>query len=1163
MGASLGDLVTGLVEVLRVPLADPMRTEWIGIPTQGVQGWLEIELARHLGAGSGRADGVAANLDLRFPGDLGRRLRDALDHDRDGDDPWHIDRLVWATLDVLAEAADDPGSPIAGVAQLAGGASRYGQARSLADLIDRYLSNRPEMVRRWAAGDDVDGSGGEIGEAAAWQPALFRLVRQRIGRPSPAERLDDLLEVARSDRPAIDLPERLSLFGFSSLPGGRNFLHQLEALAHHRDVHLFLWQPSPGLGRWVARRVAESATPATAFGWPRTTDEPSASHDSELHPLIRSWAKPSREAAVLVADAVTRGARVEELPATGGGGRTLLAQLQDRLRGGMLETDPFRVEPADDSLVVLACHGQIRQVEVLRDEILRMLDADPTLDESDIVVLCPTLADYAPLIEAVFGPPATTGVVSPPDATPPEQAPPLSYQITDRSLTRLNPVAGALSGLLEMLSGRFAASVVTDFLGLAPVQARYGFTDDEFATITAWIEQLSVRWGLDASSRAPWLGVDEAADYAAGTWSAALDRLLLGVATSDVTDDLSVGGVLPFGVEGTGIDVAGRFAEFLTRLSHLAVEVTVARPVRGWATLLGQVVDDFFRAPFDQSWMTSSITAKLADAAERADAPGGAGAAGGAGGAGGPTPRPVDLTLADVRRLLTDLVGASSPATKFFRGGVTVTSLSPLRGVPHRVVCILGFDDEGLRPGGGDGDDLLALTPMIGDRDRRADVRQSLLEAVLAAGDRLVITRNGRNRVNNKEVPLTASLAELRDALVDGVTFADSAAVEKAVQLGTTCNGFDPANFRGERRSYDPVAFVGARVASGTQAQPSPFLVDPLPLDDPIVTVELADLHRMLRSPVEFFLTRRLEVRLDDADRGGVDDEIPLELDALAKWDLEERLLGALRSGATVERFRAVEAAKGTLPPGHFGEEKLESAEELAQEVLARAAGLGVLDLAPETLPIDLTLPSGVRVVGLVDVVRGPRHVGPVTLGAGKLKPKRRLRAWLDLLAVSAAHPDESWTALLIGAAEGSTPKDPVADQRIRFGAERSPAAAATDALEVLVDLYRRAHTEPLPIFAGTSPALQADDRPGDQWSRSNRDRKPYGDRHDVATQLAFGDLEFEELQAIPAKDDERRSFGSSQSSRVRLYAERLWGTFDDTCVVEVASAATRERGDG
>ena len=64
---------------------------------------------------------------------------------------------------------------------------------------------------------------------------------------------------------------------------------------------------------------------------------------------------------------------------------------------------PCRSTAADRSLQVHACHGRGRQVEVVRDAILHLLADDPTLEPRDVIVMCPDIEAFAPLIHATFG----------------------------------------------------------------------------------------------------------------------------------------------------------------------------------------------------------------------------------------------------------------------------------------------------------------------------------------------------------------------------------------------------------------------------------------------------------------------------------------------------------------------------------------------------------------------------------------------------------------------------------------------------------------------------------------------------------------------------------------------------------------------------------------
>ena len=117
-----------------------------------------------------------------------------------------------------------------------------------------------------------------------------------------------------------------------------------------------------------------------------------------------------------------------------------------------------------------ACFGATRQVEVLRDALLHLLYAPGSdLSEDDVVVLCPALDRFAPLVQAAFGPVGHRrrhhrGR----DRIAARGAPALRYRIADRSIRTGNPVLAATSALLELVAGRCDAPVGARVPGSAP-----------------------------------------------------------------------------------------------------------------------------------------------------------------------------------------------------------------------------------------------------------------------------------------------------------------------------------------------------------------------------------------------------------------------------------------------------------------------------------------------------------------------------------------------------------------------------------------------------------------------------------------------------------------------------------------------------------------------
>ncbi len=128
----------------------------------------------------------------------------------------------------------------------------------------------------------------------------------------------------------------------------------------------------------------------------------------------------------------------------------------------------------------------------------------------------------------------------------------------------------------------------------------------------------------------------------------------------------------------------------------------------------------------------------------------------------------LELRLPDVRALMAERLAGQPTRANFRTGTLTVCTMVPMRSVPHRVVCLLGLDDGVFpRAPAVDGDDVLARDPLTGERDLRSEDRQLLLDAMLAARERLVVTYSGFNETTGQRRPPAVPLGELLDALDD------------------------------------------------------------------------------------------------------------------------------------------------------------------------------------------------------------------------------------------------------------------------------------------------------------------------------------------------------------------------------------------------------------
>ena len=88
---------------------------------------------------------------------------------------------------------------------------------------------------------------------------------------------------------------------------------------------------------------------------------------------------------------------------------TVLGALGRAIATGRADVGLDDLTDGGRSIQVHGCQGATRQVEVLRDAVLHLLADDPTLREDDVLVLCPDLTRFGPLVHAVLGPSSDDG----------------------------------------------------------------------------------------------------------------------------------------------------------------------------------------------------------------------------------------------------------------------------------------------------------------------------------------------------------------------------------------------------------------------------------------------------------------------------------------------------------------------------------------------------------------------------------------------------------------------------------------------------------------------------------------------------------------------------------------------------------------------------------
>lgn len=1153
VAADLGSLADRLGDLLAVRppatgVAEVFADELVAVPNIGVEAWLVSRLAARPAPAGGVAP-VVAGVDLVFPSSVVSRA--LARHDASAAWPT-IGRLTWA---VHAALVDDP--DLAHAVATQPNASLLARARSLADLFDRYLLHRPDMVREWERTGPPTSP-----DVAHLQATLWQAVLDHLGVSVATAQQAGIAALASGDLEP-DLPPRLSLFGVSSLPT----LHRevIAALGRRRDVYLF----APTVSLAARSGILDAGDPAGIV-------------DSVDHRLVRSWAAGNLEDHLVLRGLADR---VEVLetpePSPAPAATTLLDLVQEGLRAA---DDPQRhesipLDPEDRSIRWHRCHGPARQAEVLSDAVRHLLqptEGGDDLEFRDVVILCPDVPTFAPLVQAAFA--ARDDVAEVPLA------------VTDLSLSATTPLVDVTVALLDVLDGRFRPAELLALAARGPVARRFGFAPSDLANLAELVAAVNVAWGADPRGRATYLGrhggLSLDAPLGSRTWVEGFAQLAAGAALADrpihAAADLPT---VPLArLEDPAVVAAvGAFAEFIEVVRSGAARLGEPQSPLDWVDRLVATLDDLVEVTDDDAWQWRRLDEVLAAFADDA-----VGVAEG------------DVDGLELAALLSGALGGTAGRSRFGSGAVTLTSLTGLRGVPHRVVVLLGLDGD-LGTSGVRADDLLALDRRPGEPQPLREVRAQLLDAVLAANDHLLIVSTAIDPRSNKEVAPAVPLAEFLAVLDDTADGPDGDAASVAIAVDHPRHAWSTPNFAGgdsavvpgQRWGFDEAALAAARLRERDSGdRPTSSRWAPLGADPGLVRttgeVTLRDLSTALRNPAEAYLRSRLGVVLPEERAEVSDGLVELKPSGLDRYHLLDDLWEAIGPGATAGRsgsvatpatspvdadplaeakdgWRRAQARRGALPPAPYLDATFTDVDAV---ISAFASELDTLlaGRPAERVALRVRLDSGVTVTGDAVVVCDGDNSVVLDVRLARRKDADRLGGLLLLAAVAAQFPAERWRLEQLRRPQQSSRKNPVdgATVTLRADASGSQSSSAVSVLEWAVDYREHALAGFFPALPSTLAAVWSaleavGDRSGGEpdlsgarasWGESDDDGSNYrsGDRTDRWVSMPGETPEFEELWLLPPtvnEDDWVASLPEGTSAvdgRLALWAERLWG---------------------
>ena len=913
----------------------PLKKKSIVVQSDGMARWLTLKAATDAG--------VFANFEFVSPDVFLRNFAEKY-FGIAADSVYNKKDAEWALYSLLRNEKSGPAGRYIGENE----ARAFRFCRTFADMIEQYFVYRPNMMKLWQEGKK---SGSDYDES--WQFDIFRRLyeKENAGKRSFSQLFKEKCANAAEN---AGYPDALVLFGISIM--NKYQLDMFRELSRLFPVHLFTMSPS--------REYFSLSKKKGAFG-SEEKDELSAEDLPDT--FFGRFCAAGLDFLNFTSDLN------DECDFETPEGKRLLNSIQrDILNDSEI---PEKIEN-DDSVRIVSCRDKMREIEVLKDNLLEIFKENTGLKPEDVAVMAPRINDYVPYITAVFG------------GTDPNDRTFIPWVISDRTFSGESRIAAAFLEILRLGNSNYEKSKVFSIFRTPCVCAKFGVDEKALDSIEKLVDESGVRWGLDADSRG-----GNSGDSRLNTWDFGLSRIMMSQIMPFSENGETFEGILPLETvskEDFGnVSCFVTFAKELFRYSKMlsSAEKTPAE----FKNLLEEMLDFFFAC--DQSNGSAKeevrhIRKVIDDFAETAGKFSGT------------------LSFDALLQYLEDELGRERSGRGFLSAKVNFCSLKPLRALPFKVICLIGMGDgEFPRSENRYAFDLTqkkepgASVP----RSVRDNDKYLFVEAVVSAREKLLISYEAKNfSEDSKKHRRAAMPVQILKKYIEAKTGVEADELETKYPLQPfsaeyfkedapfkTFSGRDfklaHAMFHVEQNAPDPAAKRVSEQETETNA-------------------DLEKLASFFKDPIKFYLTQTLKIVLpDDSGETGDEELFDYSGDNLLAYNIRKIYVdmaeAAEEPGDLEDAFIRRIKNEGRIPFGAFGEAELRgfAADSNLRVLAGKIAGK---DFDFEDISLDFEDLS-LKLQGRIKNIERPDRM--ILVSPVKCREKYQFEALVRHLAANAA----------------------------------------------------------------------------------------------------------------------------------------------------------------
>ena len=640
---------------------------------------------------------------------------------------------------------------------------------------------------------------------------------------------------------------------------------------------------------------------------------------------------------------------------------TILNEVKNRITKNRPD-EKIETDIDDRSIQIRSCHSPLREIETLHQFLLEQFESDLSLKPDDVLVVTPDLAPYEKVIDAVFG-------------IQEEGFPAIPYRTPSSGFQQSLQITNTFLDFLNLLTSRFQFEDVFDLFQAKPILERFELAESDASKIKEWLEDNYIIWGIDEEHRREW-GQPEQKTH---TWSRAMNRIWDGDIIGRNRDE-QLGFERYEGVKTiTDRERWAAFSNYFNFLGDCRETAKNQKTAGQWCDLMVRWASELFSDAVINDGSGASIKSGIESLRGHFEA----------------SSFNEKLTFKIIRSEVEAILENRTGRSARFTDGVTFSSMVPVRGLPFKLIAMIGLNEESFpRKKNAPDFDLMTQNPRVTERDRKKEDKALFLESVMAAGRVHYCSYIGQSKVDNEHLPPSPIVSEWIDYLSRITGKEQERWVRHEAISGFSPNAFSKGAIY-SKRYHSAMQLTVSETAErkgGLQFQEQAGSVGEQ------ADVELSDLIRFYTKHPDWFLRNRFDARPRDPE----EERDEFSLSALEKHQLFRQIFSWRLSGIESDQIHTAVLESGIVPTGWGGRKIM---NELSNSVDKAFEILNELDIMPEVSRIDINIKlKDNRLTGLVESFSnsGLVQINPSSKRGGNL-----LKAWLNHLAMQVSGGDE------------------------------------------------------------------------------------------------------------------------------------------------------------